>query len=127
MTKFCLLFLASILIAGARPAIAQLPPPAQVPAVEQPLSPGSKRIFTTIKIPNRPSPVPVIVHVTSQGSDDGDGSAEHPFRSLLRAKAAVRMLNQDHDVTVQIADGVYRLDTPLRFIPQDGGHNGFTV
>jgi hypothetical protein len=37
------------------------------------------------------------------------------------------MFNRDHDVTVQIADGIYRLGAPLRFTAEDGGHNGFTV
>ena len=114
-------------VAAPAPAPAQLPPAPQIPAFEKALPPGSKRIFSTIRIPNRPAPVPVVIHVSPRGSDDGDGSAEHPFRSLPRAKAAVRTSNRDHDVTVQIADGAYRLDVPLRFTSEDGGHNGFTV
>jgi hypothetical protein len=114
-------------IAGTAPATAQLPPAPEIPVFEKPLPPSSKRIFTTIKIPNRPAQAPVVIHVSTQGSDDGDGSAEHPFRSLLRAKSAVRTFNRDHDVTVQIAEGIYRLDAPLRFTTEDGGHNGFAV
>jgi len=112
---------------AAVPAVAQLPAAPQIPAVEKPLPPGSKRIFTTIRIPVRAKRVPIVIHVSPQGSDDGDGSADRPFRSLLRSKAAVRMFNRDHDVTVAIADGIYRLEAPLRFTADDGGHNGFTV
>jgi hypothetical protein len=95
--------------------------------MEKPLPPSSKRIFSTIRIPSPPAPVPLLIYVSTQGSDAGDGSAEHPFRSLTRAKVVVRKFNRAHDVTVRIADGVYRLDSPLRFTAEDGGDNGFTV
>jgi hypothetical protein len=114
-------------VAVAAPVAAQLPPAAALPPFEKPLSPGSKRIFTTIRIPNRPPPMPMIIHVRAGGADDGDGSAERPFGSLLRAKTAVRAYNRDHDVTVRIGVGTYRLDAPLRFTADDGGQNGFTV
>jgi hypothetical protein len=127
MVRLSLHAAAIVLVAGASSAIAQLPPAPQIPRVEKALPPSSKRIFSTIRIPTRPAPVPVVIHVSPQGSDAGDGSAEHPFRSLPRAQVAVRMFNLDHDVTVQIADGIYRLDAPLRFTAEDGGHNGFTV
>ena len=68
-----------------------------------------------------------MIYVAPGGPNEDDGSAKHPFRSLLRAKAAVRTYNRDHDVTVQIADGIYRLDAPLRFNADDGGSDGFTV
>ena len=115
------------LTAMAAPAIAQPAPAPTFPTFEKPLAPRSKRIFTTIRIPTRPAPVPVIIHVSPSGTDDGDGSAEHPFRSLTRAQAAVRSYNRDHDVRVRVADGVYRLEAPLRFTADDGGHDGFTV
>src|SRR5438270_12224299 len=115
MAELRLCLAAIALIAGASSAIAQLPPAPQIPEVEKPLPAGSKRIFTTIRIPSRPAPVPVVIHISPEGSDDGDGSAERPFRSLLRARAAVRIFNRDHDVSVEIADGIYRLEAPLRF------------
>ena len=125
--KLALLFASAALIVGAVPAIAQLAPAPPIPTVEKPLSASAKGIFNTIRIPNPPAPVPVAIYVSPQGSDDGDGSRERPFRSLPRAKAAVRTFNRDHDVTVRIADGTFRLDAPLRFSTDDGGHNGFTV
>jgi len=125
--KFALRFASAALTVGAVPAIAQLPPAPQIPTAEKALSASSKRIFSTIRIPDRPAAVPIVIHVSPQGSDGGDGSRERPFHSLPRAKAAARTFNRDHDVTVRIADGTFRLDAPLRFTPEDGGHNGFTV
>ena len=127
ISPFRRLLVISVLVVATTPALAQLPPAPTIPAFEKPLPPGSKRIFTTIRIPNRPAPTPIIIHVSPGAADDGDGSVEHPFASLLRAQAAVRSYNRDHDVTVLIADGTYRLNAPLRFTADDGGHNGFTV
>ena len=44
-------------------------------------------------------------------------------------KITVRAARFDplRDVTVRLADGTFRLDAPLRFTSEDGGHNGFTV
>ncbi len=52
---------------------------------------------------------------------------ERPFQSLERAQQAVRTINADHDVTVQLAGGVYRLVRPLFFTARDGGRNGHQV
>ena len=69
----------------------------------------------------------VVLAVSPQGSDSADGSVAHPFRTLARGQAAVREHNRDHNVVVQLGEGVYRLAEPLRFAPQDGGQNSFTV
>jgi hypothetical protein len=81
----------------------------------------------SIHIFSRPAQVPVVLLVSPDGSDDGDGSAAHPFATLARVQAAVRGLNADHDVTVRLANGVYTLRTPLRFTAADGGQNSYTV
>lgn len=107
------------------PAGAQLPPQPSLPDVPAPVRSADHRF--KIVIPERPSPIPMILHVAPGGSDHGDGSAAHPFASLPRAQAAVRTLNRDHDVTVSIAPGTYRLSAPLVFTPEDGGQNGYTV
>lgn len=109
------------------PVVAQLPPAPPIPPVAKPLEASSDRIFTTIQIPHRPAPTAIVIHAAPGGSDDGDGSAERPFRTLDRAQAAVRLHNQDHDVTVELSDGIYRLTRPLRFSAADGGTHGFTV
>ncbi|MFD1951705.1 right-handed parallel beta-helix repeat-containing protein [Sphingomonas arantia] len=123
MRNFRKRLLAVMLLLPA-PAIAQLPPPPAIPRMPPHTTiVGPHRIV----IPNRPAPVPVVLHVATTGSDDGDGSASRPFASFARAQAAVRRLNRDHDVTVRIADGTYRLAVPLRFTADDGGQNGFVV
>ncbi|WP_210731812.1 right-handed parallel beta-helix repeat-containing protein [Sphingomonas sp. PAMC26645] len=104
-------------------ALAQLPPQPTFPVIAPPAAPARHHIV----IPNRPAPVPVVLHLSPNGSDAGDGSTAHPFATPARAQAAVRRLNPDHDVTVRIAPGTYRLTAPLRFTADDGGQNGFTV
>ena len=55
-------------------------------------------------------------------------SAAQPC-SLTAAQTAVRALNSamSDDIVVQLADGVYRLSSPLRFTAADSGNNGHTV
>ena len=69
----------------------------------------------------------IIVAVAPNGDDAADGSASRPFHTLARTQQAVRQLAVDHDVTVELADGVYRLDAPLAFGPADGGHDGHQI
>ncbi len=67
------------------------------------------------------------IHVSVQAGDDfvNDGSVEHPFASLSRARDAVRewraAANTPEAVTVIIHGGTYRLAAPLRLGPKDGG------
>lgn len=121
------LVLAAILtIAALAPAAAQQMSPSDIP-VYAPPAVSKEQTAGNIHISSRPAPVPIVLSVSPQGSDEGDGSAAHPFATLARAQAAVRGLNADRDVTVQLADGVYRLRTPLRFTAADGGQDGYTV
>ncbi|MBW6526484.1 right-handed parallel beta-helix repeat-containing protein [Sphingomonas sp. RHCKR7] len=112
--------------AATAPALAQQTPAPVIPtfvpsAADRAHSPG------VIHISRRPTPVPVVIHVSPHGSDDGDGSVARPYGSLTRAQAAVRRLNGDHDVTVELGDGLYPLRAPLRFGAPDGGQNGYVV
>ncbi len=116
-------FAVSVALLAPAAAHAQLPPQAVLPLVSPPAAPARHHIV----IPNRPPPVPVVLNVSPQGVDTGDGSSAHPFATFERAQVAVRALNRTADVTVRIADGVYRLTKPLRFAADDGGQNGFTV
>ncbi|MDI7775865.1 right-handed parallel beta-helix repeat-containing protein [Asticcacaulis sp. EMRT-3] len=113
-----------ILSVRSAPAFAELPPAPQIPVVAPP---KSDRLSGGVHLALRPAPVPAMIYVSPQGSDENDGSSAHPFATLARAQMAVRGLNQDHDVTVSLGDGVYRLDAPLRFTAADGGQNGFKV
>lgn len=66
-------------------------------------------------------------HVAPGGDDAGPGSSAQPFRTLTRAQAAVRQVNKDHDVTVELATGTYGLDQPLVFAADDGGQGPHKV
>ena len=79
-------------------------------------------------IPENQRQLPTItIHVSPLGNDAGDGSAARPFESLARAQRAVRAANQNADVIVELADGVYRLREPLQFRAVDGGQAGTHV
>ena len=124
MNRLKLFIVAGLCLAfGAIQAQAQLPPLPQIPAMPS----HAGQLSGGIHIAKRPAPIPVVIAVSPNGSDEGDGSTAHPFVSLTRAQVAVRALSKDHEVTVRLADGIYRLSAPLRFAAADGGQNGFSV
>ncbi|WP_198676001.1 right-handed parallel beta-helix repeat-containing protein [Kribbella monticola] len=64
---------------------------------------------------------PATVYYTApDGKDSGHCSQSKPC-SLERAQKVVRPAAKHGDVTVKLADGNYRLSTPLRFSAEDGG------
>jgi len=67
--------------------------------------------------------------VAPTGNDANPGSAEQPLRSVEGARRKVREINRSmtDDITVFIAGGLYPLDQPLEFGPDDSGMNGFNV
>lgn len=67
------------------------------------------------------------IYVSPRGDDAGPGSRARPFRTLMRAQAAVRTLNAGKNVTVFISDGAYGLNQPLVFTAADGGQGSHTV
>lgn len=75
----------------------------------------------------RPAKDAIVIAVSPDGSDLAAGTKERPFQTLQRAQQAVRELNADHNVTVELADGVYRIKAPLIFTARDGGRNGHHV
>ncbi|WP_291873989.1 right-handed parallel beta-helix repeat-containing protein [Caulobacter sp.] len=111
----------------AGPVAAQSLPSIAIPKITSSDRPNSEHAFAGVEIHERPASVPVVFEVSPRGSDAGDGSAARPFATLARAQAAVRAVNAANAVTVRLADGVYRLDPPLRFARADGGQNGFVV
>ncbi|HQM51198.1 MAG TPA: right-handed parallel beta-helix repeat-containing protein [Candidatus Hydrogenedentes bacterium] len=68
-------------------------------------------------------------YVSPDGRDDGRGTEKAPFRSLERARDAVRALNggMSEDIVVWLRDGVYRLEQPFRLASEDSGMNGHQV
>ena len=66
----------------------------------------------------------VELYVTPQGNKNADGSKDRPFRTLHEAQKrvrAIRALNRQQKVRVEIASGDYFLEKPLQFGPKDSG------
>lgn len=68
-------------------------------------------------------------YVSVDGSDDGDGTKAHPFKTVDRARLEVQKYNKDMhgDIVVNIGDGGYQLDSTLNFGVEDSGSNGYDV
>ena len=68
-------------------------------------------------------------YVAPTGNDANPGTLEAPFRTIARARDAVRTVNASMtgDVVVQLRGGTYELQAPIAFGPQDSGNNGFRV
>ncbi|TML23370.1 MAG: right-handed parallel beta-helix repeat-containing protein, partial [Actinobacteria bacterium] len=69
------------------------------------------------------------VYVSPSGSDSNPGTQSAPVKTLQRAQQLVRGLNnnQSADVTVVLADGLYRLSSPLSLTSADSGSNGHDI
>ena len=67
--------------------------------------------------------------VSADGSDAADGSRQHPFATVEKARDEVRKINGDMtgDIVVRILEGEYRLPRTLTFDERDGASNGFSV
>lgn len=67
---------------------------------------------------------PILLHVSPQGSDAGEGSAARPLATLDGARLAVRKARAAHPgtaITVRMAGGSYPLLRAVEFGPEDGG------
>ncbi|MBV9447602.1 MAG: right-handed parallel beta-helix repeat-containing protein [Streptosporangiaceae bacterium] len=72
----------------------------------------------------------VTFYVSPTGNDANPGtSSSAPVKTLQRAQALVRGVSSDMtaDVTVRLADGFYRMTSPLSLTAADSGTNGFNV
>lgn len=67
------------------------------------------------------------IYVSPTGKDDGPGTSSRPFRTLERARDAVRQSRADGDVTIELAAGEYALERPLVLGPGDSGRPGHPV
>lgn len=67
--------------------------------------------------------------VDIHGNDSNPGTKEKPFRTLERAKEAVRAANDDMtcDIIVNIGAGVFSLEQTLELTPEDSGTNGYQI
>ena len=73
-----------------------------------------------------------VVHATDlfvspSGSDQADGSREHPFATLARAREATRSLPKEEGITVWIAGGDYLFGESLKLTAEDSGKPGHPV
>ena len=66
-------------------------------------------------------------HVARDGDDGGAGTAAQPFRSIGRARDAVRKAKKGRGVTVWIHGGTYFLPSPVEFTAEDSGVAGAPV
>lgn len=69
---------------------------------------------------------PVSFWVAPDGNDSGQGTKASPFRTLERARAAVRdvLSSQKKDIVVYLRGGTYRLEQTFSLAPEDSGRNG---
>ncbi|MFJ7934813.1 FIMAH domain-containing protein [Sporosarcina sp. NPDC096371] len=67
--------------------------------------------------------------VSTTGSDDNDGTYEHPFLTIEKAREAVRQINKDMtgDIYVFVAEGDYYIPEGMKFNEGDSGFNGHRV
>lgn len=64
------------------------------------------------------------IHVSPDGNDAGRGSSCSPFATLSRAQCEVRRIRRERATErceVLLGPGVYRMDRPLAFAPEDSG------
>jgi len=69
-------------------------------------------------------------YVSPSGSDSDPGTREKPFGTLQKAVEIVRsdlQLKQPADITVYLHGGVYQLEEPVIFKPEDSGRDNFQV
>lgn len=70
-----------------------------------------------------------ILYVSPDGSDSNPGTVTAPLQTLKGARDAVRKINGtvSGDITVRFQDGIYRIQEPVHFSPEDSGKNGHRV
>jgi len=80
----------------------------------------------------RPQPAQAVFHefyISPAGSDANPGTEARPFRTLGRARDAVRAINRrmTGDIVVYLRGGTYSVKVPVEFRAADSGRNGFHV
>ena len=69
------------------------------------------------------------IFVSPTGNDSNPGTAASPVQTLQKAQQLVRSSNSNltSDLTVTLADGYYRMSSPLMLDSSDSGSNGHNV
>lgn len=87
--------------------------------------------ITVGAVPSNAAPAAVAagIYVSPTGDDGNPGTAGAPVRTPQKAQSLVRGLNQNMtgDIDVVLADGFYRMTSPLELTPADSGTNGHNV
>jgi len=75
------------------------------------------------------APIQANYYVSPSGNDANPGTPDAPFRTITKARDAVRTANasMNGDIVVNLRGGTYPLTAPVSFGPADGGTNGFFV
>lgn len=68
-------------------------------------------------------------YVSTNGSDNGDGSRANPFKTVERARLEVQKHNKNMtgDIVVNIEPGRYEISDTIEFGTEDSGTNGYNV
>ncbi|MDF2927060.1 MAG: hypothetical protein K0R57_5974 [Paenibacillaceae bacterium] len=75
-------------------------------------------------------PTQAVYYVDGENGDDGQsGSFASPFKTIERAKAEARLINDSMtgDIIIYLRGGTYGLSNPLLFTPEDSGKNGYSI
>ena len=71
----------------------------------------------------------VSFYVSPTGSDDNPGTLAAPFKTITKARDAVRTVNtaMTEDIHVVLRGGNYPVASPIEFTPADGGKGSYRV
>src|SRR5690242_5542736 len=80
-----------------------------------------------------PNPVKITFYVSPSGNDSGDGTLDKPYKTLERAKLAVRsvkwqqMGSQIGNIDVMLRNGHYFNAQPIVFTENDSSNYGYKI
>jgi len=112
----------------AIPTISVTPTLGPTPAEQKPLEETSTRNdLPAIQVVNGQKEIEI--HVAITGSDNNLGSAADPLATIAEAQRRIRLINKEMQgpIIVIIHGGTYVLSSPLEFLKNDSGQNGFQV
>ncbi len=68
------------------------------------------------------------IFVSLSGDDiTGNGTLEHPYLTINRARIAARVFKSTQDVNIFIRGGIYYLNSTIVFDSNDSGENGYKI
>ncbi len=86
--------------------------------------------FVAMYYPKESEGIQAKYYVSTSGDDTtGNGSIKRPWKTIPKARDAVRTVNQEMtgDIYVYIRGGKYYLDSSVDFGPEDSGTNGYKI